>query len=172
MRQITESDEGSTSRVHTITNMNETVNSIPNLDLSGILQDPHEVKQSYKEELLAWVKRATAYFFCFILVQLSLLHYIPSYLALLPLVLFDCFLLYRSFSTSPPQVLKFLLSFSTIHQLCSLTIKIMLSIYLGISAFTKFLFIIPLIITCFFDLLNRVPKDRECRYLTWLVTSK
>ena len=152
-------------------NMNETIHSIPNMNLSEIILDPYDVKQSYKEEILAWVKRAIGYFFCCILVQLAILHYIPAYISLLPLIFLDCVLLYQSSSKTPSfRIIKYLLSVSTIHQLCSLTIKIMLSIYLGLLPFSKYLFVIPLMITCFFDLMNRVPKDQECRYLTWLVT--
>ena len=53
-----------------------------------------------------------------------------------------------------------------IHQTCSIIFKILLIIYLSFEYFSIFFLLAPILITSIYDLIYKVTKDRECKYMT------
>ena len=159
MRVITELNESTSSRVDTSMNLN----------LSEVI-DPQIFINSYREELLKWLQKAIAYFFFFILLQLSFILPIPRSLSLFPLFCLDLqklFSLYISLNFN--SVWRYFLVKEVVHQVCSITFKVMLMLCINIKSFSVFSLIAPVFITSVYDFIHKASRDNECTYLTWLV---
>ncbi|OMJ66572.1 hypothetical protein SteCoe_36534 [Stentor coeruleus] len=164
MNAITESDERTTSRISGIMNLPTDVNDPTES------QDPELLKGIFKEELTNWIFKGFAYMFFFLILSIATILELPLTISMLPLFILDFKItISKSIQLKKDSIFKILISKTIIHQLCSITFKTMILIYIYKIRFRAVYLIVPIAITSIFDLIQRIPKLHECKYLSWLI---
>lgn len=164
MNAMTESDERSTSRISGIMNLATDAN-----EPAGP-QDPAITQEVFKEELTNWMHKGIAYMFFFLILTLATLFKLPVTISMLPLFILDLKItISKSIQLKKDSIFKILISKTIIHQLCSITFKTMILIYIYKVHFRAIYLVVPIAVTSIFDLIQRIPKLHECKYLSWLV---
>ena len=157
MNEISEPDEDSSSRIGTTMNLDL---SDPPLVLSQTI---------YKEELQKWVQKSIAYTFFFVFLQLWKSLSLPFFLSFIPLLWLDCQIFVNAYLFNRTALWRIFLTKQVIHQVCSITFKILLVIYYYFKPFKALIIVIPIIITSLYDLFISSPKLYQCKYMTWTV---
>jgi hypothetical protein len=158
MNQVTENEDQSESRIDTVMSL-----SLGNREM----QDPALV---YKGELIKWVNKGVVYLFFFLFLQTSIVTDIAWTVSLVPLFYSDFKILSKNFTLSRNQPLyKYLLAKDVVHQFCSAIFKIMLVFHIHVDHFYSVFLIVPVSVTCIYDIISRAPSVHECEYMTWLV---
>ena len=166
MREVSEADENSANRMNQELSFSENTNR----NLAG--EDTTDMtRKYYRDVIMDWIKKAIGYLFFFIFLQLALLFPIPISISLIPLFCSDIYALQTIYTSSKAKKFwKFCMLKEVIHQTCSIIFKILLIIYLSFEYFSIFFLLAPILITSIYDLIYKVTKDRECKYMTWLVS--
>ncbi|OMJ70390.1 hypothetical protein SteCoe_31637 [Stentor coeruleus] len=164
MNATTESDERTTSRITGITSLQTDAN-----DQSGA-QDPRETPEIFKEELKNWMYKGFAYMLFFLILTLSTVFELPYTISMFPLFILDFKIaISKTIQLKKDSIFKILISKTIIHQLCSITFKMMIIIYIYQVKFRAIYLVVPIAVTSIFDLIQRIPRLHECRYLSWLI---
>lgn len=164
MNAVTEADERTSPRTRAIMNSNFTVSNDANAQI------PLVSPENYKEELTNWMHKGVAYMFFFIILTLTELIEIPSTLCMIPLFMLDIKIaIAKIIQLKKESIFRILFSKTIIHQLCSIVFKIMILIHMYKFRFRLMYLTVPIVVTSIYDIIQRVPKEQECKYLSWLV---
>ncbi|OMJ86904.1 hypothetical protein SteCoe_11453 [Stentor coeruleus] len=164
MNTVTEADERNSSRGREIISSNSIVSNEVSANI------PLVSPENYKEVLTNWMNKGIAYMFFFGILTLTEILEIPTTLSMFPLFMLDIKIaITKILLLKKKSIFKILSSKTIIHQLCSIVFKIMILIHIYQFRFRLIYLIVPITITSIYDLIQHIPKEQECKYLSWLI---
>jgi hypothetical protein len=153
---ITESDEGATGRI---------IHPLP----AG-LRPPIRTLEVYREVLLDWVQKATAYMIFFVVLQIAILTGSAVDACFIPLfgLNLKVGLIYICKNRSG-RIIELICSKEVIDEFSSALFKILLLVHMNGRPFNTIFIIIPIVFSLLNQLFHKPSKSEECLYLTWLI---
>ena len=160
--------------MNTITEVDETTPRVtPRLSESRLETDLTDYPRNYEAEMRVWVQRSAAYCFFFIILQITQVSSLNISFSFIPLFILDLkIVIWALLNKDESSLYNRFFSKSLLHQICSLTFKLMLIYHYQSKSFNSMLMMIPLVLAFLNHFFHKSSSLQECEYLTWLVIFK
>lgn len=160
--------------MNTITEVDETTPRVtPRLSESRLETDLTDYPKNYEAELRTWVERSAAYCFFFIILQITQTTSLNFCFSFIPLFILDLKIVIWAFwNRGESSLYDLFFSKNLLHQICSLSFKLMLIYHNQFKSFNSMLMMIPLALAFLNHFFHKSSSSQECEYLTWLVRIK